>query len=498
MADPHPRVREQAVLLAERWLPDSDAVARQAVRAAEQDPLDARLRFQLALSLGQLPQNDVVGPLWPLALNGADDPWTRRAAASSVPQRPGNLLVAILSLPLWTARQPSPGQQLLMGELAMLVGARKDPAEIALVLDDLGRLAGGPASQSTQRAVLLGMAQALSRRGTSLSAMLAQLPADKARLREQVAQLFLHAAALAVDRAQDETARRQAIELLAYAPFEMAESPLTELMRREPLQELRLRAIDALAAHRDPRIGALLLENFQSQTPTARRTVLDAVIGHRDRAALLLDEIQSKRIAATELDRVRADRLAKHSDAAIRQRAQKLLADALPADRQKVLADYQDALGLAADTGRGREVFQKNCSTCHRIAGIGVDVAPDIADSRVKKPEQLLVDILQPNRAIDANFVSYTVATTDGRTLAGIITSDTASSVTLKQPEAKIVTLLRQDIEELRSSGVSLMPEGLEKNINKQQMADLIAFIKNWRYLDGRTPLGAKAAGGEK
>ncbi len=55
-----------------------------------------------------------------------------------------------------------------------------------------------------------------------------------------------------------------------------------------------------------------------------------------------------------------------------------------------------------------------------------------------------------------------------------------------------MVTLLRQDIEELRSTGVSLMPEGLEKNIDKQQMADLIAFIKNWRYLDGRTPLGTK------
>jgi putative heme-binding domain-containing protein len=218
--------------------------------------------------------------------------------------------------------------------------------------------------------------------------------------------------------------------------------------------------------------------------------VLDAVIGPKERAAELLDAIEAKQIAASELDRVRADRLVKHADARIRERAKTLLADALPADRQKVLSDYQDVLAMAADANRGREVFQKNCSTCHRIAGVGVDVAPDIADSRVKKPEQLLVDILQPNRAIDANFVNYIVVTTDGRTLTGIVTADTASSLTIKQPEAKVVTLLRQDIDELRSTGVSLMPEGLEKNIDKQQMADLIAFIKNWRYLDGRTPLG--------
>jgi putative heme-binding domain-containing protein len=82
------------------------------------------------------------------------------------------------------------------------------------------------------------------------------------------------------------------------------------------------------------------------------------------------------------------------------------------------------------------------------------------------------------------------VITVDGQALTGIISSDTATSITLRQPEDKTVTLLRTDIEEMRSNGVSLMPEGLEKTIPPQDMADLIAFIKNWRYLDGRTPLG--------
>jgi putative heme-binding domain-containing protein len=69
-----------------------------------------------------------------------------------------------------------------------------------------------------------------------------------------------------------------------------------------------------------------------------------------------------------------------------------------------------------------------------------------------------------------------------------VIASETATSVTLRQPEGKEVTLLRSDIEELKSNGVSLMPIGLEKNISVEQMADLISFIKNWRYLDGSVP----------
>ena len=144
---------------------------------------------------------------------------------------------------------------------------------------------------------------------------------------------------------------------------------------------------------------------------------------------------------------------------------------------------------MSADAQRGKQIFKKHCAVCHRIDDVGVDVAPDISDSRVRSGEQYLTDILQPNRAIDANYVDYSLVTEDGRIFRGIIATETATSVTLKQPEGKTYTFRRDEIEELRSSGTSLMPEGMEKQISHQDMADLIAFIKNWRYLDGRTPL---------
>ena len=169
---------------------------------------------------------------------------------------------------------------------------------------------------------------------------------------------------------------------------------------------------------------------------------------------------------------------------AIAKRAKKILASAVPADREKVLAEYQPVLKMEAEPARGKAIFKNRCSICHKIGDVGVQFAPDISDSREKKPEQLLTDILQPNRAIDSNYLQLHGDTIDGRVHTGVLAAETSTSVTLKQQEGKSETLRRDEIEDLHNNGVSFMPEGLEKDIPMQDMADLISFIKNWRYLD--------------
>ena len=79
--------------------------------------------------------------------------------------------------------------------------------------------------------------------------------------------------------------------------------------------------------------------------------------------------------------------------------------------------------------------------------------------------------------------------TTSGKVLTGIVIQETGTSVTLKQAKGKRLTVLRRDIEVIRSNQTSLMPEGFEKNISVGQMADLIAFLKDWRFLNGLVPL---------
>jgi putative membrane-bound dehydrogenase-like protein len=487
LRDADPRVREQAIVLSETWLTQSKSLREQVVALA--DDADSRVRFQVALSLAPITDATEVDALRRIALAGADDPWTRRAVAIAAGSHAAELAAAILNGSDWSRQGPSDSQVVLIGELAAVAGSSQNASDHARLLVALAALPSGPSTQRVQMAALQSLSQSLSRQRLSLDATTKRLGDESAK--QKLAAVFERAGRVAADGKAAETARMAAIDLLAYRSD--AESQLASLALQEPVQTVRVRAIAALSQQTSVESWRQLLAKFPGETPAVRRAILDAVLSRNERTSLLLDSIEAGRIKAAELDRAQTNRLTQHRDAEIRERATRLLADAIPADRRQVLADYQPVLAWKADARRGLEVFTKNCATCHRIGDVGVNVAPDIADSRTKTPEQLLMDILQPNRAIDSNYVSYSVITTDGRTLTGILVSETGSSITLKQPEGKSVTLLRSEIDELRSNGISLMPEGLEKNVPPQDMADLISFIKNWRYLDGRTPLSDAA-----
>ena len=86
--------------------------------------------------------------------------------------------------------------------------------------------------------------------------------------------------------------------------------------------------------------------------------------------------------------------------------------------------------------------------------------------------------ILDPNAAINPNFLAYNIDTKDGRSLTGIIKGETASSLTVVQGGGVVETLLRSDLQEIRASQLSLMPEGLEQSMAAQDLADLIAWLK--------------------
>jgi putative heme-binding domain-containing protein len=318
------------------------------------------------------------------------------------------------------------------------------------------------------------------------------LPEQARQAREQAALLLHQAARVASDSRSDSTDRLTAVGLLAHAPWDEAKNVLEGLLADDVPQGVRLAAVRALAAQPRPEVAGLLLKGWRSYTPALRREVSEALLRQPGRTLALLQQVEVGQIKPADLDPQRSRQLLSHPRADVRAKAGQLLQHSLPADRKQVLARYQEALQHKGDPGRGREVFRKHCATCHRVAGIGVDVGPDVSDTRTKAPEQLLLDVLDPNAAIDNNYINYTITTKSGKTLTGIIAAETASSVTLKRAEGQADVVLRQDIDEITSSGLSLMPEGLEKSLSIDDVADLIDFLKNWRYLDGKVPLGTQ------
>ncbi|CAN5870952.1 hypothetical protein BH23PLA1_BH23PLA1_22710 [soil metagenome] len=493
LEDEHPRVREQAVRLASPHLTDSEPIQQRLIGLAS-DP-DPRVRFEVALALGDLDDDRILNPLARIALQGADDRWTRNAVASSVPDRAGALIATLLSPEINLTAEADPGRLALLRELAALVGARRDPEEVAATLSALVDLdEAGQADDRWPIAALNGLADGLGRRGARLADFLGILPdavkgPKTSTIVDRTGALLRRASDRAEDAEQAPDVRRDATLLLAHAPWEIAEPPLNRLLTDDPSQEIRLAAVRALAAHPRPEVADHLLKPWRSYLPAVRGEVAAAMLRRGDRIQRLLDAIEAGDVLPGDLDAASTRRLVDSSNAEIQTRARTLLRDGLPGERREVIKKYEKAITLEGDPSRGMEIFRQTCATCHRVADIGTDVGPDIADTRTKTKDALLTDILDPNQAIDGNYVNYIVATSDGQVYEGLIAAETASSITIRRAEGQEDILLRQDIEELRSTGLSLMPDGLEQDISVEQMADLLTFLKDWRYLDGNVPL---------
>ncbi len=446
--DSNPRIVEQAIVASEPLLKDSAALKSKVSSLATAD--DARVRFQALLTATPLP---------PVPAH-ATDQWELNATLIAAGNQGGEVLATMLSNPEQLKKNIEKPEQ-FVAQLARLAAASDDQTQRPIAVKAL------VASDDFSAAGLASLFAEVVKKGATIEELRTSL--DESTNRELDA-AFATATTVANDTERKDPERTDAINLLAFAGD--AAETLTNLALDDASQAVRLRAILALARSGQVEAWQQLLENFSGETPAVQRGIVDAAAVNAECSRLLLGELIAGRIKPTEIDLTRANKL-----------LQTLFADSMPKDREKALEDYRAALKLTADPIRGQKVFEKNCSICHRVNNVGVEVAPDISDSRERLPEQLLADIIQPNRAIDSNYFSYTVVTADGLTHNGILTAETSTSVTLKQAEGKTLTLARDEIEDLSSDGISYMPDGLEKNITPQEMADLIAFIKNWRYI---------------
>ncbi len=470
--DPHPRVREHAILLAEPYLVQTSHVQPKLISsllALTRDE-DHRVRFQLAFSLGEAASEQRVGGLARLAVDAELSSEIRTALLSSV-----NGVADLLSSKLLQSDRFTKQQQaaILMSELALIVGADRDPAP---ALRTLSAATKERVPAVIQRAVLASLGEGLGRRGATLTGLLQDRAATD-QLRRQVSQLFERANQEARNESLALSDRVQAIGLLAFersATQELAEFLLPQVP--PPLQQA---AVSALAQHDSAAASRLLIDSWKTYGPQTRRHVIDTMLTSKQQIASLLAAVEVGNIGRSELERDKKQLLLDHPDDGIRRRSRELFAGEIRSDRSSVVAEHRSVLELNGSVARGFDVFQRRCAVCHRVGEVGHQVAPELASVQNKSPADLLVSILDPNREAQPNFNAYNVVTYDGHVYSGIIASESENSLTLRRAEGKEDVVLRSNIEELVSTGKSLMPDGLEKDLSQQDLADVIAFVKS-------------------
>ena len=181
--------------------------------------------------------------------------------------------------------------------------------------------------------------------------------------------------------------------------------------------------------------------------------------------------------ALTDLDPARLANLRNHKDPKIKQLVALAMKSSNIGNRQEVLKSYQASISMIGDKVRGKQIFTKSCSACHRLESVGYELAPNIAAYKFRGAEAILQNVIEPNREVNPQYVNYTVLTNDDRIVTGMISNESETSVTLLKGENVSETVARTDIAEMKSSKLSLMPEGLESQIDQQGMSDLIAYI---------------------
>ena len=452
-------VRENAVKLAEARVASATLSFHpstlNALLKLASDP-DAGVRLQLAFTLGEISDSRAADALATIAKRDAADPWIRRAVLSSVANTSDQLLTRLLADAKFTA---SPAAAETFRQLARIVGTRRRD-------DEIQRTFEAARKADAVLEVALGVGDGLKRTGHSL--------------RQSAAPRFVD---VLLDQGRDTAlaeapldTRLKAIQVLAYDDFERVKEALTDLLAPKQPQEIQRAAVVALGSFSQPEVARLLLLGWRTYTPGIRSEVINALLDARSRIPALLDAIEGGLVPANQVPFARRAALLRAGVGTTKERLNQIF-DRTLVSRQDVVTQYQEALSMKGDASRGRKVFDTSCATCHRAGDLGKDVGPNLATIRQWSPEQVLINILDPNREVAPNFIGYTVETRDGRTMDGIIADESAASLTLKRADGLADTVLRRDIAQLSGSGLSLMPEGMETAITIEQMADLIAFL---------------------
>ncbi|MCG8600991.1 MAG: c-type cytochrome [Verrucomicrobiales bacterium] len=296
--------------------------------------------------------------------------------------------------------------------------------------------------------------------------------------------------------------RLEATRLLACkAAFEgSTDIPLlVSLLETRNDPTLRETALEALAGTRGKATATALIQQWKSLPPTDRSKVQNLLLGRSEWAAELVAAVESGTIPRMEIDAAGRSRLMKSANGDIRQRAKTLFAGASNPNRGKVLADWKAAAESTGDAEEGKQVFAAACIACHEAEGQGNSIGPDLAAITDRSREALLVAILDPNRAVEDKFLTWNVKRKNGSFLLGLVTEESANDFTLRGPDGSEAKVLRTEIESMESVGVSLMPEGLEATMTKQQMSDLISYVASLGQADkSGTTLSARVRPGAK
>ncbi|MCA9446349.1 MAG: hypothetical protein KC931_04485 [Candidatus Omnitrophica bacterium] len=463
--DAHPGVREQAVFLSESFLPLDDGL-KEALLQRVEDP-DTRVRYQLAYTLGEWPDSEEkTQALGQIAIRGLGDPYVRTAVLSSTYPCASDLLGHLLS-----KKEEAEGLDSVLHELAGMAAYQMSSQEAATWLN-------AHLNEEAPDALLLGLNQGLQDSGKSFREVSKDLSIDA---QEILAEKKSEAFAVLKEDGAEVSEWESALRFLSLFPLQDISGALTEFLNGVHPDPIRAVAIETLAATGDPSVPERLLDQWKVSGPQARRAILAAVLKNEASIDLLLGRLEEGNLLPSELDASTKSRLLNHPNAEIQSRAKGALQGGESPSIEEAFETFQPSLELEGDFDEGKEIFELLCSGCHLINGLGRELGPNLALTASRSRQELLVNILDPNREVDPKYLQFHVTTRDEEIHSGMLAAETSQSVTLKNQDEDI-TIPREEIVSIVGSGLSVMPDGLTEGLDEEMMASLLRYLSESQY----------------
>lgn len=487
LKDPVPGIRENGIRFAEIHLPKIPSLAKDLLSL--QTDQNAKVRFQLLCTLGSLNTPEADAARQTLLFADIDDKWVQIAALTASSSHSGALLDVVLK----NYKPDVPAYGSLVQRLTTMVGAGGSAEAVHRLIAK----GAAPTEIAWQGPVLNGLAQGLRNRKPQPVAdadrqLLINVFFDHASadVRKGALQLLkvsginndavaasaiAKAAKNAADRSLSNDQRSEAVNFIAlrdpaqYAPL------LEQLIVPQEHPTVQLAAISTLSTVPDTTVNHYVLKEWATLTPGIRDAAIGTFLVNTQRMRMLLDAVENGKINPSSLSWSRSSWLMGQDNDTIRNRARALFTNH---DQEKVNKEFQQALELKGDPAKGKTVFQQNCALCHQVRDkIGVKFGPDLGTVQNWLAKDIMANILAPNLSIALGYDLWEVKMKAGETLQGIIASETSAAITLRTNPGEEKIINRGDIESLTIMNTSAMPV-LTKQIDHQQMADLISFLR--------------------
>lgn len=247
-------------------------------------------------------------------------------------------------------------------------------------------------------------------------------------------------------------------------------------------EAVRLAAVDATARFSSETSAQALLAVYSSGSAGLKQRIRSALFSRPESAAALLAEIDSGAVAREEVAIEELRPLAQFESPQIDALVRKLWGNVGPGSSEEKLATMRrfqnDLRAGGGDKGSGKGLFSKHCGTCHALFGEGAPVGPDLTNANRGDRAALLANIVDPSAVVRREYLQYVVETTSGRVLTGLLAEQDPASITVLDAKNVRTKIDRTEVESIRESNVSLMPERILDPLTPQELRDLFAYIQ--------------------